>query len=128
MIGFFQDIPFEKQFYFMDILTKFEVIHSLPPENKDNGLGGTVPISRRYYSYNTTKYCVMVINNYYSFIPTLVPHVPPQNLAVLFPGPPKFVRRHVFKFVPCGLFQQLIINLLKWIGTDNIIILKKRLN
>lgn len=58
----------------------------------------------------------LILNIHFSFIPTLVPHIPPQNLAQLFPGPPKYTRRHLFKFVPCGLFQHLIINLLKWIG------------
>ncbi len=26
------------------------------------------------------------------------------------------MRRHIYKFIPCGFFGQLIINLLKWIG------------
>lgn len=81
----------------MDILTKFEIIHPLMSEFKDNGLGGTVPIAR-------------------SFIPTLLTHSPPKNLAQLFPGPPAYARKHIYKFIPAGLFSHLIINLLKWIG------------
>jgi hypothetical protein len=52
----------------------------------------------------------------------MVPHIPPRNLSQLFPGPPKYARKHVYKFIPCGLFQHLIINLLKWLGIFFIIL------